>query len=217
MITRRQFVRTHWNQYLICEGDFIRLLEYVDLRGANKGTCSNRIIVQLVTVCSLIDSTLREMFDLSLSSGLNSMSKQLMAEGSFSHTTEVTVLLSLEEGMKVAPWSSLGLRGKKAIPDWWSAYNNLKHNRFQHYHEGTLRNLLNALSGLYIVEMLYAKKVGDYWYGKNGKRTSDETRDVPNDVSRAFEIEGWRTRDHVIGYEAYLMNSDDLSGVLGEF
>lgn len=202
MIERRDFIRIHWNLYLTCEKAFIETLEYVDLQKNNYNTCSNRISIQLITICTLIDSTLREMYSLSGAVELKHLAQELNADSSFSPTMSVYVKPLREKPCEITPWENLAKSGKDAVPEWWNAYNGLKHDRYRNEMVGTLENLMHGLAAFYIVEMMYAKKVGDYWFQENGQQASDETIDVPNDVSRVFELENWTTREHVFGYEA---------------
>lgn len=214
MIERRDFIRIHWNQYLTCEKAFVETLEYVDLQKNNYNTCSNRISVQLITICTLIDSTLREMYSLSGAVELKHLAQELNADSSFSPAMSVYVKPLREKPCRITPWENLAKGGKDAVPEWWNAYNGLKHDRYRNEMVGTLKNLMHGLAAFYIVEMLYAKKVGDYWFQENGQQASDETIDVPNDVSRVFELENWTTREHVFGYEAYTASQSDIDDIL---
>ena len=48
------------------------------------------------------------------------------------------------------PWSHWG---KEETPKWWRHYNNVKHNRNEHYNKATLANVLEALSALYMCNL----------------------------------------------------------------
>jgi hypothetical protein len=55
----------------------------------------------------------------------------------------------------VKPWSfwKPGLTNKFS-PQWWDAYNLVKHRRDQNFHEANQANVLNGLSGLFAL-LLY--------------------------------------------------------------
>lgn len=209
MIERQQYIRVHWRQYRLLEDDLIQLSNYVDFRQANLNTCSNRIAMLLVSTCALIDSTMRELYELDSTANMKSIANLLLNDPMFNCDTAIRVLPSLANGMILKPWSSLASGINGMVPSWWKAYNSLKHDRFRNYEQGTLENLLTAMSGLYSVEMLYIKRLGAYWYAALGPEGGERTFDVPNDESSLFTIDGWKTRVTVIGYNAYMFQGKD--------
>ncbi|HIR97854.1 MAG TPA: hypothetical protein IAD39_08295, partial [Candidatus Merdisoma faecalis] len=84
-------------------------------------------------------------------------------------------------------------------------YNDVKHHRAEQYKEANLKNVLNALAGLYILENYLVKYIGDM----------ANDIDVPNDISHLFEMVDWETRDEVLGHEMYNINEDDVSRLFG--
>ncbi|NRT80063.1 hypothetical protein [Clostridium beijerinckii] len=84
---------------------------------------------------------------------------------------------------------------------WWRDYNEVKHNRIENYEVGKFENLLNSLGSLYFMELYLVRKIG--------RNTND--RDVPNSISKLFEIKNWETKDTVVGYDTYTMNNDDIN------
>jgi hypothetical protein len=48
-------------------------------------------------------------------------------------------------GLTLTPWNNWT---RSTNPDWWRSYNNVKHERNQHFGEATLKNALNALGAL---------------------------------------------------------------------
>ena len=85
-------------------------------------------------------------------------------------------------------------------PDWWSQYNRVKHERLNNFRMANLKNVVNSLAGLFILESYLVKLIGD----------RDNTKDVPNDVSKVFELVGFQTRDVVVGRETYLIKKQDI-------
>ena len=56
----------------------------------------------------------------------------------------------------LTPWIDFVKTAKGfKVPSWWNDYNQLKHNRVINYKLANLGNVLNALAGLYILELLY--------------------------------------------------------------
>ena len=83
---------------------------------------------------------------------------------------------------------------------WWSAYGELKHDMIANYTKGNLNVLLYSLAALYILELYVVKFIGD----------KTEDRDVPNDISKLFEICNWKTQDHVIAFETYEIRESEI-------
>ncbi len=48
----------------------------------------------------------------------------------------------------------------KSPPNWWIFYNNVKHNGFYHKEEGNLFNVLESLSGLFMLNCIH-KETGE--------------------------------------------------------
>ena len=85
-------------------------------------------------------------------------------------------------------------------PNWWSPYNDVKHERIRNYKSANLKNVLNALAGLFILENYFVKFIGD----------RDNDMDVPNDVSSLFEMIEFETREKVIGRDIYDITPQDI-------
>lgn len=66
--------------------------------------------------------------------------------------------------IELKPWESWD---KGENPNWWSSYNNVKHERNRFYNEATLGNSLNVAAGL-LCGLLYLFR-----------RTQGQTRLVP--------------------------------------
>ena len=42
-------------------------------------------------------------------------------------------------------------------PDWWRPYNGVKHERLENFRKANLKNVANALAGLYVLELYLIK------------------------------------------------------------
>ena len=60
---------------------------------------------------------------------------------------------------------------------WWGAFTDVKHNRYEQLKQAKQENVLNILGALYLIEMLYLKKITD---------GTDESKAVP--LSQAFAV-----------------------------
>jgi hypothetical protein len=60
-------------------------------------------------------------------------------------------------GLTLHPWDEW--KKPNGVPVWWTAYTKTKHERNTEYHRGNLKNVLNAVAGLFVVILyLYKKK-----------------------------------------------------------
>ena len=91
-------------------------------------------------------------------------------------------------------------------PDWWSPYNKVKHSRIENYKNANLKNIINALAGLYILENYFVKYIGD----------RDNDMDVPNDISHLFKMVDFPTREKVIGRNQYEMTESDIDNLFDD-
>jgi hypothetical protein len=55
-------------------------------------------------------------------------------------------------GISFQPWNEW--QQPTGVPSWWTANNKVKHERHKHFHQATLKNVLNAVGGLFIL-LLY--------------------------------------------------------------
>ena len=60
-------------------------------------------------------------------------------------------------GLDLVPWDEWGK--KNGVPFWWTAYNKTKHERAAEYQRANLKNVLNAVAGLFVAVLhLYPAK-----------------------------------------------------------
>ena len=52
-------------------------------------------------------------------------------------------------GLRLKPWENWG--DPDGVPDWWTASNKIKHQRATEYHRASLKNVLNAVAGLFVI------------------------------------------------------------------
>jgi hypothetical protein len=62
--------------------------------------------------------------------------------------------------MRLRPWKSWK-QPKRPNPEWWTAYNSVKHGRIKNEKLANLGNAINALAGLYVF-MIHVDKPAGY-------------------------------------------------------
>lgn len=217
-MTRDEFCKYHWEYYLVLEKDFLQTERFIsfdlgknylyDKKGCtnygNSMCFSNEFIKQYQSICSEIDVILK-----TICKEINNKSKAKEIKG---YTNEVLKKWPGITNQKVAmkdieliPFMNWSLQPYNS-PDWWPPYNNVKHKRIKNYKEANLKNVLNSLAALYILEHYLVKYIGD----------RDSTYDVPNDISQLFEMVNYKTRKTVVGRNSYLTSDEELDEIFND-
>ena len=154
-----EFLGLYWRNYILLEKEFAETLEYITLDADNYNVYSARYIKLLLQIGSEIDINAKL-----LCSQYNAQSR---AEKINHYRTEITgneadfcnTKVNIIQHCNLSsfmPWESWS-QGNN--PDWWTAYNKVKHERFltgdiggntkEYYKFANLENTLFALGGLY--------------------------------------------------------------------
>lgn len=212
-MTRDEFCKCHWEYYLVLEKDFLEIERYVafDLGdnflytnnlvtdNGNSECFSNEFIKQYQAICSEVDVILKSICkEININSTANDMEKysdEIL--NTWSGIVQQKVKL---KDIELQPFSNWSSQPQYKSPDWWTPYNKVKHNRLANYKKANLKNTINALAGLYILEQYFVKYIGG----------RDNVEDVPNDISKLFEMVNYTTKDIVVGKDNYLITADDI-------
>ena len=218
-MTRNQFCKYHWDYYLVLEKDFLETERYVSIDlgdnylyvdgnigdKGNSECFSNEFVKQYQAICSEVDvlmkSICKEIKPDSVANDMKDYTRIILEE--WPNIVEQKVSIKDKELMPFVNWSK---NPNFMSPDWWTPYNNVKHNRILKYREANLKNVINSLAGLYILEQYLVKYIGD----------RDRERDVPNDISNIFNMIDWTTRDTVCGKESYEIREDEIDEICSQ-
>jgi hypothetical protein len=148
----------HWNYFLSVEADLERLSRYVEFDEANYECFSVEIARILMAAAAEADVVCKQ-----ICRKLNPRSK---AENIHKYREEIAPafpviprfeVLAPRYQLRLKPWDNWNEPNE--APLWWTAYNKLKHERHKEYKRASLKNALNAVSGLFIVCLyLYKEK-----------------------------------------------------------
>lgn len=213
-MTRDEFCKCHWEYYLVLEKDFLEIERYVafDLGDnflysgnlvtdkGNSECFSNEFIKQYQAICSEVDvilkSICKEMNPNSIANDMEKYSDEVL------NTWAAIVQQKVKmKDIELQPFLNWTMQPQYKSPDWWTPYNKVKHNRLANYKKANLKNTINALAGLYILEQYFVKYIGD----------RDNVEDVPNDISKLFEMVNYITKHTVVGKDSYLVTADDIN------
>lgn len=170
----------------------------VHSNNGNSETFSNEYIKQYQSICSEIDVILKSICQELGNTRANKMDIGYTPTvlGMWPHIIDQKIKFKDFELQPFINWKESPCNS----PDWWSPYNDVKHERITNYKKANLKNVVNALAGLYILEIYSVKFIGD----------RDSVRDVPNDISQLFEAINFSTKHTVVGRESYLAIKEEI-------
>lgn len=153
-----------WDEYKFLEEDFIEFLRYVPLTNEHEDVWSLYLGDLLIRIGSILDSFFRRAIfspvldnaisisryralnDLQINMGVY---RELYDPFYNLSSKKIYELRTLEQLTPFLSWSS------NDSPYWWKNYNHVKHDRFKNKKEATLKSVLEALSGLFIINVIH--------------------------------------------------------------
>lgn len=183
-MTKEEFIKLYWRQYLSLEKDIIETDDYVTLDKKNYATFSNNYAKIFIMTCSEIDSLLVQ------------FSKMVKADYKEESDIKANNILKRLDTIKTAypkignyhvktkfPFNDLNYVpysdfSKEHASEWWKDYNELKHNRTEQtlggkylYENANLKNTMQAIAAYFLLCYL----VNNY-YDDKGKDITEEAR-----------------------------------------
>jgi hypothetical protein len=145
----------HWNYFLALESDTEQLSRYVEFTTDNFSTYSLEMAHLLLAAASEVDviaKILCKKTDTSQNADSIGKYREIL-KPSFPNIQNMKVLVP-RYGLELCPWFNWS---DDENPEWWTAYNKVKHHRSTHYQRANLKNILNAVAGLFVM-LLYLYK-----------------------------------------------------------
>ena len=180
------FEKSYWNYFLELEEQFLETRKYVAFDTVNYSTYSLEYLKLLEAVCSEIDVVGKEIahqIDPSFKKDDRYTNirkwwftiQQWYAENTL-EPVKILDELAFDpwKGFEVEAYTDKNgrtgtrLKEKSTTPQWWIAYNKVKHNRTlddpetdgKYFNRANLGNLCNVFSALYLLEKKYMRSVG---------------------------------------------------------
>ena len=138
--------------YQLIVSDLNRIFEFIEPSDINLKCYSHRIYELFLRACTEVDSNF----------------KGIMCDNGYAkpsnmdHYKKTNAALKLNEyqlklernnnGAVLTPFDGFGKSAPDShSPEWYKAYNSVKHNRLEKFNEANLGNLINAVAGLYVL------------------------------------------------------------------
>ena len=144
-----------WNYYLSIEDDLRNITRFIDFSDNNLSTYSIELARLLLAASSEIDVTLKKLcLFLDKTKNPNNINdyKNIIIDKCNQMINEEIIIHRY--GLKSKPWSNWE-NGNN--PYWWKSHNNVKHERNAYFKEANLKNTINAIGALYIINIYYYK------------------------------------------------------------
>ncbi len=183
MLTRKELEQRYWRYYLMLEKRFKESIEYVELHKDNYNAFSNGYALMIQSIGAELDTVFKEFcgFNTEDRKTIENYAQYILEEDP-AIINRIIVLQGYD--MEIQPFKTWNIEHASQSLQWWFAFNKTKHNRFNKLKLANLENALNILGALYMIEMMYLKKI------------TNDTQDVDifDERSELFKIKGWETR-----------------------
>lgn len=150
----------HWNYFLALESDLARLSRFVEFNEGNFDTYSIEMVHLLLATCSEVDVVMKQLCEMQPTHAHESNMDEyraLLANLADPALSNVRVSMS-RFGLELTPWANWS---NDENPDWWRDHNKVKHTRAKHYQRANLKNVLNAVSGLFVALIFHYRDEGE--------------------------------------------------------
>ena len=188
-MTREEFLRDYWAYYLMLEKKFVHTLNYVSLHTDNESVFSNEYAALIQMIGAEMDSFFKVYCGFAASDNKNISHYHPIITNDYPGILSQQVRVRSAD-MSIIPFDGWNGAQPKQSLFWWLAFDNIKHSRTANKKDGSQKNALYLLAGLYLIEMKYL--------GKIAAQTGD--MDIPDEKSELFSLPGW-TFNYMAGNE----------------
>ncbi len=145
----------HWNYFLALEQDVERIARFVEFSSNNFGTYSIEMAHLYLAAASEVDVVTKQLCSM-LNAEATPNNIEQYREVIKLHIPEIenSIVTIPRYGLELQPWSNWN---NNETPNWWRDHNKVKHNRGEHFALANLKNVLNAMAGLFIVTLHYQR------------------------------------------------------------
>jgi hypothetical protein len=145
----------HWNYFLAIEKDLESLSRYIEFANENLGTYSIELTHILLSASSEVDVIMKQLCSLidpsQITNNVNDYKNVIQQHLPIFINEEICID---RFGLSYKPWDNWN---GAQNPNWWRSYNNVKHQRNNHFNEANLQNTINAVGALLLTVVYYYK------------------------------------------------------------
>lgn len=146
----QEYEKLYWKNYLRFEKDLLDASHYVEICQKNLNTHSRAFLYLLLSIGSEFDNVCREAGNLIGRTNIVDYADELLEK----YPTIINQKVLLEDfDLELTPFSGWNHEQASQTLCFWNDYNEVKHDRVANFEKATLGCVLNALAGLFILEM----------------------------------------------------------------
>lgn len=138
----------HWNYFLSVEEDLKRLARFIEFNKQNYECFSienTRILISAAAEAEVVCRQIcKQINPNSKANNINGFCREIKPYYNIFSNFEVTIP---RYALTLKPWDNWN---NNKTPEWWTAYNKMKHERDSKYHLASLKNVLNSVAGLFV-------------------------------------------------------------------
>lgn len=150
---------SYWDYYLALEADLAALSRYVEFAVENFRTYSIEMAHLLLTTASEVDVVSKQYCaQLAPHESVNNMDEYRRVLRPRNPAIENTKVFLPRFGLELTPWENWQ---QDKTPAWWSDHNKVKHQRGDYYTNANLKNVLNAMGGLFLLLIMHYREDQD--------------------------------------------------------
>ncbi|QYK51861.1 MAG: hypothetical protein KF701_05025 [Anaerolineales bacterium] len=155
MVIKAKGSHIHWNYFLALESDLETISRYIEFSPENYKTYSIELAHLFLASSSEVDVVAKLLCEF-IAPG----KKAKDINDYRSHITKSIPEFADEEifiprfGLDSKPWSNFK-KGKS--PVWWADHNKVKHGRHEHFSDANLKNVVNSVGALLVLNFYYHK------------------------------------------------------------
>lgn len=149
----------HWSYFLVLEQDLEQAARFVEFAETNYETYSLEFAHLLFAASAEVEVVLKQLCEL-FEPGSNPRKmphfKNLLRKPE--HLPNLGDLwVSIPRfGLTLNPWDNWA--DEKEGQSWWRSYNEVKHSRHMNFSKATLKNALNAMAALYLINLALSRQ-----------------------------------------------------------
>lgn len=157
-----------WLHYLSLEKSLLEISEYIAITKDNYQCYSFKNMQLFYAVCSEIDSIFKHIrrnlgLEVTGKGNINIEDNITMLDDSFPVVRDTLVVTNINGcTLEIQPFKRLfadyidKAKVQKKEKSWWQQYNAVKHQRLNNFDKANLKNILESLSALHILNLTYA-------------------------------------------------------------
>ena len=165
------------------EKRFVDSIEFVELHKDNFSAFSNGYALLIQTIGAELDTVFKEFcgFATTDRKTIADYAQQILTNSPDIKNQKISVR---DYEIEIQPFMNWDISQPAQSLQWWGAFTDVKHNRYEQLKQAKQENVLNILGALYLLEMLYLKKITD---------GTDEF-DVFDEQSKIFTLKNWTSK-----------------------